>query len=187
MTEYPFNRARWFHKGRVAKEPVKLLVIHSMEAVEKGDTAENVARYFHRGPVQASAHLCIDADSIVQCVKFEDTAFHCKGVNSVSIGLEHAGFAKQSLDEWLDEYGQRMLGRSAVAAAELALHFDIPVQRATFGSRGGAPVIITPGLCGHVDVPQHGAHWDPGPHFPWAWYLDKVEQALLELKASAQP
>ena len=63
---WPLIKARWYKDIRNQKREVRLIVIHTMEAPEKGETAENVARYFEnpRGrngePKKVSAHLCID-------------------------------------------------------------------------------------------------------------------------------
>jgi len=171
ITNPPFIKARWFHASRI--KPVQLIVIHSMEAPEKGDTAEAVARYFQRGTVQASAHYSIDNNSVVQCVFDSHTAFHCKNANSNGIGIEHAGYAKQTKEEWLDGYGQQMLELSAQIGAHLCIKFRIPVQRAEFRSATN-PAVVKPGFCGHADVPLHGTHWDPGKGFPWDFYLERV-------------
>lgn len=169
----PFKQAKNYRKGRV--RPVQLIVVHSMEAPEKGNTAESVASYFagSNAPM-ASAHFCVDADSIVQSVRLEDTAYHCKNANANGIGIEHAGYAKQTLNEWLDEYGKEMLERSAELAASLCHQFSIPVRRAKFVSKNN-PQVIESGICGHAEVPLHGSHYDPGAGFPWTYYLERVE------------
>src|SRR5262245_55862174 len=173
--DYPVIQARHYRPGRI--KPVQLIVVHSMEAPEKGNTAESVARYFSTTDVSASAHFCIDADSIVQCVDTADTAYHCRGANANGIGLEHAGYARQTREQWLDEYGQAMLRRSAVLAAGLLKEYGIPAERALFRSPTD-PIVVKPGLCGHVDVPNHGSHYDPGRNFPWDWYLERIQEAL---------
>lgn len=66
-----------------------------MEAPEKGDTAENIANYFHTTVKQASAHICVDNNSIVQCVLDNDIAWAAPGANSDGIHIEMAGYAKQ--------------------------------------------------------------------------------------------
>ena len=79
---------------RCGPHPIDLLVIHTMEAPEKPDTAENVAKWFAGSTApQASAHYCIDADSIVQCVQDRDVAWHAPGANHNGLGFEHAGTA----------------------------------------------------------------------------------------------
>lgn len=174
-TTYPLLQARHFRKGRI--KPVELIVIHSMEAPEKGSTAENIARYFQTIERPASAHLCIDNDSIVQCVRFTDTAYHCKNANANGVGIEHAGYARQTEKEWLDEYGIAMLELSAQAAAKLCRQFKIPAMRAAFRSSSNSAVVQR-GFCGHADVPSHGSHWDPGKGFPWGYYLERVRHYL---------
>lgn len=172
MLKYKFVQARHYYKGRI--KPVQLIVIHSMEAKESTSTAENVANYFATTDVKASAHFCIDNDSVVQCVATEDTAWHCKNANANGIGIEHAGYAKQTRDEWLDPFGKAMFERSAQLCADLARDFNIPVALAAFKGKGDSTV-VTGGFCGHADVPNHGSHWDPGKGFPWDYFLDRVE------------
>lgn len=167
---------------RSARTKVDLIVIHTMEAHERNDTAENVARWF-AGPSapKASAHYCIDNDSVVQCVRDEDVAWHASQANGRSIGLEHAGFAKQKPEDWDDPFSRAMLILSAALSARLCLKYDIPVCRLTPEQvRAGRK-----GFCGHVDVnaAYNGGkgHYDPGPHFPWDRYLEMVGEELDRL------
>lgn len=171
MSDYPFIQAKHYRKGRV--KPIQLIVIHSMEAPEKGETAENVARYFSTTDVEASAHLCVDNNSIVQCVSLEDTAFHCKNANGNGIGVEHAGYARQTREEWLDEYGIAMLDLSAKLCAELCEKYSIPASVAVFAGLDN-PAVVKGGFCGHGSVPLHGTHSDPGDGFPWDHFLERV-------------
>ncbi len=169
----PYIKAKYFRPGRI--RPVELIVIHSMESAEGPRTARNTAHYFQNPPAPASAHYCIDATEVIQCVYDSNTAFHCKNANANGIGLEHAGYARQTREEWLDEYGQKMLDLSAQVAAYLCLKFNIPVQPARFNQNG---VVTGRGFTGHADVPNHGAHWDPGQGFPWNWYFARVAHWL---------
>ena len=43
---FPFVKARHFNKFGPGRRKVRVIVIHSMEAQEKGETAENVAKFF---------------------------------------------------------------------------------------------------------------------------------------------
>jgi N-acetyl-anhydromuramyl-L-alanine amidase AmpD len=168
---YPVVKARWFTVGRI--KPVQLIVIHSAETPETAQAAENVAHYFATTDVKASAHFTVDNNSIVQSVRVEDTAWHCKNANANGIGIEHAGRANQTAEQWLDDYGCAMLELSAKLAAELCKQFHIEPVRAEFLS-GMSPTVVRPGFCGHRDVPGHGSHSDPGPGFPFAYYLGRV-------------
>lgn len=184
-----FVQAKSFYRGGNAPT---IIVIHDMEYPEKPGGAEWCADFFASGRVQASAHYCVDNDSVVQCVKDTDGAWHTPGslpkkggreINRSSIGIEHAGYAKQTAEEWLDDYSRAMLELSAELTATLCVRFSIPAVKLTpqdliDGKRG---------ICGHVDCTKAtgvGSHWDPGPGFPWEWYLARVGAHVKLLSAS---
>ncbi len=175
---FPVVKARFFNDvpGRRA---VRVIVIHSMEAPEKGETAENVARFFQNTPKPASAHLCIDNNSIVQCVFDNDVAFAAPGANNDGIQLELAGFAKQTREEWLDPYGVLLLENAASAAAQYCLKYGIPAVHLTDEElRAGQK-----GLIGHVQatrVYKKSTHTDPGEGFPWDHFVARVRHHHTE-------
>ena len=91
----PFVQAKNFTQG--PSNAIDVLVIHTMESPEKPDTAESVAHWFAGSTApQASAHYCIDDNSIVQCVHDADVAWHAPGANHNGLGFEHAGRAAQT-------------------------------------------------------------------------------------------
>lgn len=165
------------HKGR--KKKVRLIVIHTMEAQERLQTAENVAKYFKT--VDASSHGCFDSDSHVRVVENEDTAWTAPGVNSESINYELAGFAKQTAEDWADTYSINMLEIVAFVAARDALEFDIPIRKLTLDQlRNGSK-----GFVAHDDVSKvykQSTHWDPGPNFPWNYFLGRVRAYQAAVK-----
>ena len=167
------------HVGRRA--PISLIAIHTMEAPEAAQTAENVANYFKR--VDASAHWCVDNDSRVRVVKDEDTAWTLPGANSRSLNIEIAGYAKQDADDWADEYSIDALEIAAVCAAEWCDKYQIPIRKLTDDQiRSGAK-----GFVGHVDVNRvykQSSHWDPGPGFPWAYFLGRVSHYVEKREPS---
>jgi len=171
----PYVPAKYFHVGRV--KHVELIVIHTMEAPDGPRTAENVAHYFQEPAVEASAHYCIDVNAVIQCVYDSNTAFACKNANANGMHLEHAGYAAQTACDWADEYNQKMLYNSAQIAAYLVKKFNIPVQRAEFAGPND-PTVTKKGFCGHVEVPLHGSHTDPGDNFPWDTYFDMINSIL---------
>lgn len=172
-----FIQAKNYHSGR--RSPILRIHIHSMEAPEKGETAESTANYFRTTDKKASAHYCVDSNSEVQCVKDEDTAFHVGNDNSKSLGIEHAGYARQSREEWLDAYGVAMLKRSAKICADLCRRHNIPAKWLDIvdlkenqkGISSHAYAAIAFG---------GSTHTDPGPYFPKDYYIDLVKNELGE-------
>lgn len=161
-------------------QPKALIVLHCMEYPEAATTAEWCAGFFAGpGAPNASAHYAVDSDSIVNCVKPELVAWHAPGANRQGIGIEHAGFARQSRLQWLDDYSLAMLHLSAKLTAWLCgTRFQIPVRFVAADQlRRGMPGITT-----HWEVtkafPDKGSHTDPGPHFPINDYLAWVAQAM---------
>lgn len=171
-----FVQAKYYRAGRSSK--IRGITIHSMEAPEGVNTAEETAHYFQVITRPASAHYCIDVDSTVQCVHDYDTAFHAPGTNSQHIGLEHAGYAAQTYAQWHDAYSWTMLQRSAQLAAGLVKAYGIPIR---FINRNDLLAGNFDGFTTHNEVSQafhQSQHWDPGPGFPMTEYLSLVAQAV---------
>jgi hypothetical protein len=172
---YPFVRARWFKPH--ARRQIDLIVIHTMEAPEKGETAERVAKFFQTTSRPASAHYCVDSGSIVQCVRDQDEAAGAPGANHQGLHVEHAGSASQSAADWSDTYSDRMLRLSAQLVAEKAREYDIPVAWLS----PTALLIGKRGITSHANVSaawKRSTHTDPGRHFPVERYLEYVRDAL---------
>jgi N-acetyl-anhydromuramyl-L-alanine amidase AmpD len=171
-----FIQARNYTKGR--SSPIDVLVIHTMEAPEKPDTAENVAKWFAGSTApQASAHYCIDNNSIVQCVRDNDVAWHAPGANSNGLGFEHAGRASQHAADWSDAYSDAMLKISAGLVAEKCRDYGIPaVWLHEADLKAGRR-----GITGHAQVSaafKRSTHTDPGTSFPIERYLGYVKEHL---------
>jgi peptidoglycan hydrolase-like protein with peptidoglycan-binding domain len=181
----PFIQAKnadVFYPNEASAQRPRLIVIHTMENAEKPYSAENVALWFadrvSTPAPRASAHYCIDEDSVVQCVRDTDRAWHAGRVNGYSIGIEHAGYAKQTVTDWFDRPSQAILWRSARLAAVLCKRYNIPVALASEDSIANG---TAEGFCGHVNVTKAfkdvGGHFDPGPNFPYEHYLELVRSA----------
>jgi N-acetyl-anhydromuramyl-L-alanine amidase AmpD len=176
----PYVRAA--HWTQVEAPPPKIwIVIHCMEYPEKPDSAEWCARYFagKEGPApKASAHACIDSNTIVQCVPWDQIAWHAPGANAQGIGLEHAGYARQHPSDWEDPYSQQMLDLSAWLVAQLAGKFQIPIAYVNAeGLLAGRPGITT-----HREVTaafKKSTHTDPGRAFPTIDYLARARRYAL--------
>lgn len=178
MVTHKFTQAKSYTKGRPGA--VTLVVIHTAECAEHPNAAENLAAWA-AGPnaPRASWHYAVDSDSITQSVQEEDTAWHAGPVNPYSIGIEHAGTAKQNPAEWADVYSLEVLERSAELCAEICRRHKIPPVRLEGADLKAGKRL---GITGHVDVTNGltggKGHWDPGPHFPWDYYLTRVRYHL---------
>lgn len=176
--DVPFIRAAHF---TVSPRKIDLVVLHSMESPEKPGTARAVANWF-AGPnaPQASAHYCVDADEVVQCVLAKDIAWAAPGANRNGIHIEHAGRAAQTADEWRDEFSMATLHRSIELTARLCKGLDIPAK---FVDAAGL-LVGGRGITTHAEVTRAyktpGGHTDPGIGFPLLWYVDRVASILSE-------
>ena len=169
----PFVEARHFKKTG-GRRPVRVIVLHSMEAPEKGTTAENVAQFFKTTTSEVSAHLCVDSDSVVRCVRDDDVAFAAPGANADGVQIEMSGFARQTEPEWLDAFGVLMLDRAAAAAAAYCRKYDIPIKRLTNEQLANKAMR---GFVSHSQVSEvfkKSTHTDPGHGFPWAFFLERT-------------
>jgi len=178
VTTIPFVQARNFTRGR--SNAIDVLVVHTMESPEKPDTAESVANWFAGSTApQASAHYCIDANSVVQCVRDTDVAWHAPGANHNGLGFEHAGRAAQTSADWSDDYSTAMLERSAELVADKCREHHIPVVWLQVADlRAGRR-----GITGHVQVSdafRRSDHRDPGTSFPVEDYLARVKRYMGE-------
>jgi len=163
------------------KRQIDLLVIHDMEYPEKLDTAEAVANYFknqRKGRDGSSAHYNIDANSVVQCVRDQDVAWAAPGANHDGLQFEHAGYARQTADEWLDEYGRKMLfGQSAPLFAGKCHTYRIPPVFLR------APDLVAQkrGITTHWEVTRAFSngrgHTDPGTGFPIQRFMVEIQKA----------
>lgn len=166
-----FIPAKHFRQG--GNLPLTRIVIHDMEYPEKPDAAEAVAQIFHTSDRVSSAHYCVDNNSIVRCVQDDDTAYHAPP-NQHSIGIEHAGYARQTTGDWLDEYGTKMLrDQSAPLVRGLCDRYGIPKRWLTVEQiRAGWH-----GVTSHNNVSlafHQSTHTDPGPNFPIDQYMEWV-------------
>ncbi len=175
-SDIKYNEARNWSRG-VGPQGKIWIVLHCMQLDEASTTAERCAEYFAGQPAHSattpgtSAHACIDDDSIVQCVPWDRIAWHAPGANQLGIGLEHAGWARQSKSQWLDAYGLRMLQRSSWLCSQLAERHKIPLRICD------AKMLreLEPGITTHAFVTEafkKGDHTDPGANFPLADYVE---------------
>lgn len=158
--------------------PVHIEVIHSTEGPMVAGNALALAGWFgrdeaHDGP-GTSAHAIFDPAGGVAMVPLDHIAWHCgPGGNGFTRGDEHCGKVAMTREQWLSPAGQAMLDHSARHRA------------ARLHASGGLPRWLTltqlrarePGMCTHNDIRLAfggTTHSDPGPNFPYDWYLERV-------------
>ncbi len=172
-----FVQAKNYTKVVGKPRTIELIVLHSAEMPEKPTAAEGLASWAagKSAPV-ASWHFSCDNDSIVQSVEEEDVAWHAPGVNGKSIGIEHAGYARQTADEWMDEFSRDMLLRSARLCRYLCTKYGLPVKLVD----AAGLVKGERGITTHAEVNKafkKSTHTDPGKGFPMDWFLEQIASA----------
>jgi N-acetyl-anhydromuramyl-L-alanine amidase AmpD len=141
---------------------VRYIVIHDTEGSYNG-----TLQVFQDPTYGASAHYVVRSSDghIAQMVETKNVAWHAGNwyINGHAIGIEHEGFAIAGAT-W---YTDNMYQASAALVRYLAAKYSIPLDRAH--------------IVGHDDIPgptssyQAGMHWDPGPFWDWARYMDLIQ------------
>jgi N-acetyl-anhydromuramyl-L-alanine amidase AmpD len=132
----------------------------------------------------ASAHFCIRKDGlIVQLVWETNRAWHARNSGMHYFGIEHEGGSglghvpimwKTPKDARKLDEDDLMLQASARLTCYLCMKWDIRIQHdflpAWPPERGSSSRIA-----GHAQMPGND-HMDPGPHFPWRAYMNRVHE-----------
>jgi hypothetical protein len=141
----------------------RLLVIHDAEGSYAGSV-----NWFTQFKSHVSAHLVVkdDGSEVTQQVVFASKAWHACFYNSLSIGIEMAGFESKGFADV--EYLA-----TARVAAYLCHRFGIPVR----ASKGP-----TPGIARHYDLGAlGGGHRDPTTDpLKWQWFIGLVAKQAAE-------
>lgn len=169
-----FIQARNFTHGRI--ERVRLIVVHDMESAEAPtNVAEAVAAWFGGSNApKASAHYCIDRDSIVQGVRLTDTAWHAPGANADGVGYELAGKAAQTARDWADVASEEIIENAAKIMARNSIDLSIAPRILTDTQLADGR---TSGITTHRQVSRvfkRSNHTDPGGAFPVQHLLSRV-------------
>ena len=169
-----FVQANSFQNADRGVGDIRRIVIHTAEITETRDAAESIASFFSNPTTSVSAHACIDNDSIVECVRDEDIAFHALGDNNATLGYELSGFAGQTKAQWEDDYSDKVVERAARYCAEKAKKYGITTRWLTAGQERNRES----GFVTHAIVSQvfgEGIRSDPGANFPYDRFMERVK------------
>ena len=138
---------------------IRFIVIHDAET-----SYATTIQIFQNSLNYVSAHYVLRSSDgqVTQMVQNQNVAWHAGNwnFNMHAIGYEHEGFAIQGTT-W---YTDKMYQASAALSRYLAAKYHIALDRAH--------------IIGHDDVPGPttgfvaGMHWDPGPFWDWARYME---------------
>lgn len=139
-----------FSTGR-AGAAISLVVIHATAGSYAGAIS-----WFRDPAAKLSAHYVIRAadGEITQLVAEADTAFHARGSNRTSIGIEHEFDPDRG-----SGYTDALYRSSASLVCAITRRYGIPADRAH--------------IRGHSELPGTD-HTDPGPTWDWSRYLSFV-------------
>jgi N-acetyl-anhydromuramyl-L-alanine amidase AmpD len=144
---------------------IRYIVIHDTEI----PYATTIAAFQNPRSYVTSHYVLRAADgATTQMVANKDVAWGAGNwyINMHSINIEHEGVAIEGA-AW---YSEAMYRASARLVRYLADRFDIPLDRSHILGHDDVPG-PTPGL-----LPQ--MHWDPGPFWDWAHYMELVGAPL---------
>lgn len=161
-----------YHPTRLGS--IRLIVIHSGETGEGSTAAEGMGNWFADPAANASAHQGSDTDSVCTYLPDTATAWAAPGANHDGLHLELAGRAGQTSGQWADDASTKILANGATVVRAWCDRYGIPARWLTDTQlRDGT----SRGLVTHAQVSRvfkGSTHWDPGPNFPKARFLELV-------------
>lgn len=171
LLDHPNPNGNHFYDSR--RGNIDLVVVHTAENLPDYDGedsgAERVARYFATTSRSVSAHATSDSDSIVELLPDDFTAWHVRGYNSRSLGLEIATQAHR-WGSGPEEWEQAALQQAAKVVAKWCERWNVPIDRISKSDADGGKR----GIVSHsaLDPTRRS---DPGIGFPWKEFMSLVE------------
>jgi len=158
------------HYYSTRSKAIQGIVVHTAEG---GTQASNIAQYLSTTDRTASAHVVIDDKEIVDLVPDDYTAFHCRGQNSKSLGLEIAYFA----DKWGDDpvYEEAVIALSASWCAEKSELYDIPMEKVSKKEWDAGKK----GFISHAEC-DPDRRTDPGENFDWEKFFSYMKGMSID-------
>jgi len=187
-TKCVYQEAKFYNRLTIVQS-WKWLTIHCTESPEEHERGKKVSRWFSnpwdnkkKQWRKVSAHFVVDDTAVIQCVPETRIAYHARGLNTRSLGIELVGKAAQSRADWLDPFGLKMLDLAATLVAVLSAKYKIQLDDETLAS---GILMGNGGVTTHKEVTRAyrvpGGHLDPGPNFPMGVLLGLAREKALSL------
>lgn len=164
-----------YNGGTRPESAIRLVVIHDAE----GANAKGVAAYGASGQRNASWHMTVDDNYLIQQLPDNIVAWAAPGANSDGLQLEICGFASWSKLQWYQH--QSTLKRAAWQVARWCREHGIPARYLTDAQlRNGSAGITTHAQVNRVYKGSN--HTDPGKNFPLGYFLFLVKRRIKWLE-----
>lgn len=167
-----------YHGGLRDPGRIKWIVIHDAE----GSSAQGVANY---GVTTKSAswHVTVDDTIAIRCLADDIVAYHAYSpANDIGLGIELCGYARWSKKDWYIH--QSTLKRAAWVVARWCQRYGIPAE---WISDSGLKAQHK-GITYHAQITRvlkKGSHTDPGPNFPFTYFMWLVKRRVKWLGSGA--
>jgi len=183
------------HGGRFRPDPPAFHVIHSTEGPMSPGNAKALAQWFARSPASGgpgtSATDIYDPVDGVTMLDEHTIPYHVGPVgNGLSTGSEHCGSVKLTRAQWLSDDGQAMLDHSAEHQAQRAIDRGWKLADCRWLSLTEVAQRTVEGFCTHNDVRLAlggTTHSDPGPNFPYSWFMGRIRYWFQVLTGAIDP
>ena len=177
---YAAHIPAYAHGGIFSGKP-PFIVIHSTEGPMSDGNARALAQWFARSPAAGgpgtSATDIFDPTEGILMLDHRVIPYHCgpKG-NGRGTGGEHCGSVGLTKAQWSSDRAKKMLDRSARANAKDAHDRGWTLAQCRWLTVSEVARFVA-GFCTHNDIRLAlggTTHSDPGPNFPYAWYMERV-------------
>lgn len=162
-----------------SNKPIERIVIHCTVSPCVAGGARDTASYFRNTTAKGSAHYAVDPHEVVQAAYDSVNCWHAPPSGG-SLGVELCDPMAGTGARWHDDDHLAMLEHAAELVAGLCLAYDVPVRKLDAGDLK----LGKRGICGHDDVSdafKESTHWDPGPAFPWPYFMQRVRHYVRKL------
>lgn len=150
---------------------VRLIVIHVNVGPDTHGGAPALARFCQTQV--GGYHLITDDIQTVIGAHDDQVVAGAAGANEDGYHICLLGMPDQTVAQWHDEFSVAAWTRAADETRAACQRFGVPMRLLSAAEVASGAA----GICGHVQVSNAyhlSTHWDPGPNFPWAEFMARV-------------